>query len=95
VLWLVLLRWLCKLGEVKRARSVGVDIPHGGGKGRDRGVGGDVFSFLGNGILCWLLTLMAYKELHGSPAAEYLNFVVHSSRDTCLGWLACDAWIGN
>jgi hypothetical protein len=65
------------------------------GKVVDRGGGGDVFSFLGNGSLCWLLTLMADKELRGRAAAEYLNFAVHSFRDTCLGWLAFDAWIGN
>jgi hypothetical protein len=38
---------------------------------------------------------MADKELRGRAAAEYLNFAVHSFRDTCLGWLAFDAWIGN
>jgi hypothetical protein len=66
-----------------------------GGKVVDRGVGRDVLSFLGNGFLCSLSTLMAYKELRGRTAAEYFNFAVHSYRDTCLGWLAFDAWIGN
>jgi len=38
---------------------------------------------------------MADRELRGRAAAEYLNFAVHSFRDTRLGWLAFDAWIGN